>query len=122
MDFPHAEQVFMIERRTEYLRSGRERTEIAYGLSSLSAQQATAARLLELNRGHWEIENRVHWVRDVSFDEDRCRIRTGSAARVMATIRNLVISIFRLLGFQYIPEGVRHFAMRLDLALQLLGI
>ena len=112
----------MIERSTEYLRSGRQRTEIAYGLSSLSAAQATAARLLELNRGHWEIENRVHYVRDVSFDEDRCRIRTGSAARVMATIRNLIIRIFRLMGFQYISEGVRHFAMRLELALQLLGI
>lgn len=122
MNFPYVEQVFMIQRSTEYLRSGRQRTEIAYGLSSLSAAQATAARLLELNRGHWEIENRVHYVRDVSFDEDRCRIRTGSAARVMATIRNLIISIFRLLGFQYIPEGVRYFAMRLERALQLLGI
>jgi len=47
----------MIERRTEYLRSGRQRTETAYGLSSLSAQQATPDRLLELNRGHWEIES-----------------------------------------------------------------
>ena len=112
----------MIECSTEYLRSGQRRTETAYGLSSLSAEQATAARLLELNRGHWEIENRVHYVRDVSFDEDRCPIRTGSAARMMTTIRNLLISILRLPGLQYIPEGVRHFAMRLELALQLLGI
>ncbi len=64
----------------------------------------------------------MHYVRDVSFDEDRSRVRSGSGARLMASIRNLVISIFRLLGFRYIPEGIRYFAMRIDRTLQLLGI
>lgn len=122
LDFPHAEQVFMIERRTEFLRSGTLRTEIAYGLSSLPAERAAPERLLELNRGHWEIENRVHYVRDVSFDEDRSRVRASTGARLMASIRNLVISIFRLLGFRYVPDGIRYFAMRIDLTLKLLGI
>lgn len=112
----------MIERRTEFLRSGTQRAEIAYGLSSLSADRATPERLLELNRGHWEIENRVHYVRDVSFDEDRSRIRASTGARLMASIRNLVISIFRLLGFRYIPDGIRYFAMRIDQTLKLLEI
>jgi len=122
LEFPHAEQVFMIERRTEFLRSGAKRTEIAYGLTSLSADRASPQRLLQLNRGHWEIENRVHYVRDVSFDEDRCRVRAGTGARLMASIRNLVISIFRLLGFSYVPQGIRYFSMRIDSALKLLGI
>jgi hypothetical protein len=122
LDFPHAEQVFMIERRTEFLRSGTQRAEIAYGLSSLSADRASPERLLELNRGHWEIENRVHYVRDVSFDEDRSRIRASTGARLMASIRNLVISIFRLLGFRYVPDGIRYFAMRIDRTLKLLEI
>ena len=112
----------MIERHTEFLRSGIQRTERAYGVSSLSAAEADPARLLELNRGHWEIENRVHYVRDVSFDEDRSRVRAGAGARVMASIRNLVISIFRLLGFSYIPEGFRYFAMRIDRIFELLGV
>jgi len=112
----------MIERRTEFLRSGAKRTEIAYGLTSLGVDRASPQRLLELNRGHWEIENRVHYVRDVSFDEDRSRVRAGTGARLMASIRNLVISIFHLLGFHYIPEGLRYFSMRIDLALKLLGI
>ena len=112
----------MIERHTEFVRTGRQRSEIAYGLSSLNADEATPARLLELNRGHWEIENRVHYVRDVSFDEDRSRVRSGTAARLMASIRNLVISILRLLGFRYIPAGIRYFAMRIDRTLELLGI
>lgn len=112
----------MIERRTEFLRSGAQRSEIAYGLSSLNAARATPQRLLELNRGHWEIENRVHYVRDVSFDEDRSRVRANTGARLMASIRNLVISLFRLLGFRYIPDGIRYFAMRIEQALKLLGI
>lgn len=112
----------MIERRTAFLRSGQQRTEIAYGVSSLSADEADPARVLELNRGHWEIENRVHYVRDVSFDEDRSRVRAGTGARLMASIRNLVISIFRMLGFRYIPNGTRYFAMRIDRTLELLGI
>ena len=122
LDFPHVEQVFRIERDTVLLRSGDRRTEIVYGVTSLDAEEASAARLLELNRGHWEIENRVHYVRDVSFDEDRSRVRAGTGARFMASIRNLVIGIVRLHGFRYIPEGTRYFAMRVDEALRLLGI
>lgn len=83
--------------------------EIAYGVTSLTKEQATAQRLLELNRGHWEIENRVHYVRDVTYDEDRCRIRTQHGPRVMATIRNLAISIARMMGFRYIPDANRAF-------------
>ena len=122
LNFPYADQVFLVERHTEYLRSGKKRTEIAYGISSLSAEQADAKRLLELNRGHWEIENRLHYVRDVSFDEDRSQIHHPVGARLMASIRNLVISIFRLLGFRYVPDAIRYFARRPEQTYQLLGI
>ena len=83
--------------------------ETAYGVTSLKVEQADAQRLLELNRGHWEVENRVHWVRDVTYDEDRCRIRTDNAPRVMATIRNLAMTIARMMGFRYIPDAHRAF-------------
>lgn len=122
VEFPHAEQFFMVERRVEYLRSGKTHQELAYGISSLSPQSATAAQLLEYNRGHWEIENRVHYVRDVTFDEDRSQVRTAGGPRIMASIRNLVMGIFRMLGFQYIPDAIRYFAMRLQEVFLLLGI
>lgn len=83
--------------------------ELAYGVTSLKPEKASAERLLELNRGHWEIENRVHYVRDVTYDEDRCRIRTDNGPRMMASIRNLAISIARMMGFRYIPDANRAF-------------
>ena len=64
---------------------------MVYLITSLSPEKADAQRLLSLNRGHWEIENRVHWVRDVDFAEDLSQIRTGSGPRMMATLRNLAI-------------------------------
>ena len=93
-----------------------------HGISGLTTEKASAQRLLELNRGHWEIENRGHYVRDVNFDEDRSRVRTGNGAHVMATLRNLVIAIIRLLGFQYIPDATRYFVLRLPIALSVWGI
>lgn len=59
-------------------------------------------------RGHWRIENRLHWVRDVSFDEDRSTVRTGSGPQVMATLRNTVIGWFRLVGVTNIAAALRH--------------
>lgn len=63
--------------------------------------------MLALTRAHWTIENRLHWVRDVTFDEDRCRIRKGTGAQVMASLRNLAISMLRMAGARYIPPALR---------------
>lgn len=78
-------------------------------MTSLDSERVTPEKLLEFNRRHWEIENRVHYVRDVTYDEDRSRVRTQNGPRVMASLRNLVISIFRILGFMYIPSAIRFF-------------
>jgi len=84
LDFPHVGQVARIERHTEQVKSGKTRTEVVYLITSLSPEQASPQRLLALNRGHWEIENRLHWVRDVTFGEDHSQIRTGAGPRMMA--------------------------------------
>lgn len=63
-------------------------------------ERAAPERLLALNRGHWSIENRVHYIRDKVFREDQCRIRTGVLPRVVAALSNVAIPISRLLGVQ----------------------
>jgi predicted transposase YbfD/YdcC len=114
--------VALIERITTEVRTGKVRHDDAAIITSLSPHQASPARLLELVRGHWSIENRSHWVRDVTFDEDRSQVRTGQGPRMMAILRNLAIAIIRLLGFDSVPQGLRHFAQRPRLALSALGL
>ena len=91
-------------------RKGKISRETSYIITSLSPQQATPARLLQLVRGHWAIENRLHWVRDVTFDEDRCQVRTGAAPQVMAALRNTVIGLFRLTGVRNIAAALHTLA------------
>ena len=90
-------------------------------LPSLSRRKASSERLLTLSRGHWGIENRTHWVRDVTFDEDRCQIRTGSAPQVMAALRNMTISLLRLARKPNIAAALRRNAAHPDEALALVG-
>jgi predicted transposase YbfD/YdcC len=110
VDFPYTAQVFVIQRESTEIATQRSRTETAYGITSLKPQQANPERLLSLSRNHWSIENRLHWVRDVTFDEDRCRIRKGAGAQVMATLRNLAISLLRIAGATNIAKALRHCA------------
>jgi len=77
---------------------------------------------MSLIRGHWGIENKSHYVRDVTFDEDRSQIRKKSGPRVMATLRNFVISILRLIRHQNIARALRDIAAKPHLALNLIGI
>jgi hypothetical protein len=78
--------------------------------------------LLELSRAHWTIENRLPWVRDVTFDEDRCRIRKGTGAPVMASLRNLAISLLRMAGARYIAPALRACSRLGQNVLRLIGL
>ncbi len=122
LDFPYAAQVFTIRRQVTEMVSQRSRSETVQGLSSLPVERATPAGLLALSRGHWTIENRLHWVRDVTFDEDHSRVRTGAGAQVMASIRNLAISLLRLAGARYIAPALRHCARSDPQTLRLIGL
>ena len=94
-----------------------------YGITSLKPAVANSERLLSLNRGHWSIENRLHWVRDVTFDEDRSRVRRGTGAQVMASLRNLAVSLLRMAGADYIPCALRHCARQADcFVLRIIGV
>ena len=113
-------QVCRLERAVT--RKGKTTREIAYAVTSLGPQQARPAQLLELWRGHWSIENCLHWVRDVTFDEDRCAIRTGSAPQVMAALRNTVIGLIRLAGGRNVAATQRRYAAHPKEALSLAGV
>jgi predicted transposase YbfD/YdcC len=98
---------------------GKVSRETSYIITSLSKEEASPHRLLRLIRGHWGIENRVHWVRDVTFDEDRSQVRCGSGPQVMATLRNCAIGLLRLKGARNIAAARRTLAWHAERALQL---
>jgi len=114
--------VLRIERITENIKTGKQRLEAVFGITSLSVQKATPERLLELNRGHWSIENSLHYVRDVTFAEDLSQIRTRNAPQVMASLKNLVISILRINQHTNIASALRHYAANPQLTLALIGL
>lgn len=93
LDWPGLKQVCRVRRRT--LRRGVWTTDVEYAITSVAPERADPATLLGWWRGHWGIENKLHWVRDETFGEDRCRVRCGSAPQVLAAVRNLVINWFR---------------------------
>lgn len=94
--------------------------ETVAGVTSLF--NADAAQLLKYNRGHWSIENRLHYVRDWTFDEDRSKVRTKKGPRMMAGLRNFAISLLRLLKFKNIAQAVRKLASKPHLVPRLIGV
>jgi predicted transposase YbfD/YdcC len=121
-DWPGLAQGFRLERWVKEKKSGKERQEVVYGITSLTGEQAGAAALLRLIRGHWGIENRSHWVRDVTFAEDGSQARSGSIPQVLAAVRNVAIGLLRQAGYRNIAAGTRYYAARPWEALALLGI
>ena len=127
LDWPGAQQVGQIER---VVRQGqRTFTQVRYFVTSLPEPDphwnqpgVTATQLLQHVRRHWCIENRLHYVRDVSFGEDACRVRSGAAPQVLAALRNAVIGLLRSAGWDNIAAGLRYNAWRPSAALELLGL
>jgi len=113
--FAGATQIAQVRRTVT--RAGKKSVEVVHLITSADHQEAPPATLAAWIQGHWGIENRLHWVRDVSFDEDRSQVRTGNAPRVMATVRNTAISLLRLTGWSNIARALRHHAAHPDQAI-----
>jgi predicted transposase YbfD/YdcC len=123
--FPHTAQVLQVTRKTRDLRDSnirRWRTVVVYAITSLAFAQASPARLADLIRGHWAIENGLHYVRDVTFAEDASRVRTGTAPQVMACLRNLVIGVLSRAGPVNLAVALRQHARDPARPLTTLGI
>jgi predicted transposase YbfD/YdcC len=120
--FPHAAQILQVTRKTRDLRSRRWRTVVVYAITSLTHARASPARLADLIRGHWRIENGLHWVRDVTFAEDASQVRTGTGPQVMACLRNLTIGVLSRAGPVNLAAALRHHARDPRRPLATLGI
>jgi len=120
LDWPHMAQVFKLERHRTHLKDGAHCTEVVYGLTSLSRQQADAARLLTLVRDYWGIENGLHYRRDTTLHEDATRMTHPALAQAMAIFNNLVIGLVIQQGWPYLPEARRYYDANPKAAIALL--
>lgn len=120
LDWPYLQQVCCVQRsRTRKAMSSQE---TAYAITSLSPAKAKAPQLLQVWRGHWAIENKLHYVRDVTMREDASQVRTGSAPEVLAALRNLVVGLLRRAGVTNIAAALRHYSYKPKEVLVLLGV
>lgn len=119
LDWPGAQQVMKIEREVE--QKGKMTCDVRYAITSLGDHVGPEA-LLGYVRGHWRIENRLHWVRDVTMGEDASQVRKGSAPQVMAVLRNVVLGILRLMGVPNIAAAIREISWTSGQALRGLGL
>jgi predicted transposase YbfD/YdcC len=108
--FPGAARAMKIVRRRTDTATGVTSTETVYAITSLGHRYADAVLLAIWLRGHWQIENTLHWVRDVTFGEDRSSVRTGAGPQVMAALRNTAINVSRLAGHSNIAAAQRHYS------------
>lgn len=123
IDFPHAAQAIQITRRIRSVKEPRRwSTEVAYAVTSVPSFRAGPEVLGTWVRGHWGIENRLHHVRDVTFTEDHSQVRTGTGPRVMASLRNFVLSLYRLAGDTNIAQATRRTARDPRRALAPIGL
>jgi len=110
LSWPGARLMLRLERTVIHKTTGELHREVAYALSSLDLASLNADGLLTLWRQHWHIENRVHYVCDVSLGEDACRVRSGAGPRVLSAVRRTVLSTLRLQGVTNVAEALRSFA------------
>lgn len=108
VNFPHVGQVFAIERTSIEKKTAQSSCEMAYGITSRPPEQADARRLLEINRGHWSIENSCHYILDWNYDEDRCRIRTGYGPENITCLRRFAIGLIKSKGVKNVAQKMRH--------------
>ncbi len=107
LNFPHVGQAFLIERHVIEKKTGRSSLDLAYGLTSLTPEQAGPRQVLQANRGHWTIENSCHYILDWNYDEDRSRIRTGHGPENITRLRRLAVNLIQASGARTVPQAMR---------------
>ena len=106
-DWPEVKQIFHIVRQRE--RGGHYTEEHVYGITSLPPDEANPKELLKFSRNHWHIENKLHYVRDMTLREDQSWVRHKGKAQIMCAIRNTIIALAALAGFSNVQEAIGAF-------------
>ena len=109
LTWPAQQQVLKRTCRRVEVRTGEVSAQVTYAVTSLAPEQASPAMLEQLWRGHWEIENKVHDIRDVTFGEDGGQAHTGATVQVLAALRNALLNLLRAHGWHRIADALRHF-------------
>ena len=122
LSWPGVQQVLRRECERVILKTGEVTRAVTYAITSLPAEAATAEELAALWRGHWTIENRQHYVRDVTLGEDACQMHVGQAPQALAALRNALISVLRRAGWRNIAAGLRHYSTSVHDAVQFIGV
>jgi predicted transposase YbfD/YdcC len=121
LDWPYQEQVFKLERRFLFTKSGQVEEQTVYGITSLTREEASPQTLLQMTRSYWGIENGLPYRRDVTLHEDHTRMTRKNAAQVMACLNNLVLGLLiGKLNYRFLPSARRFFAAHPNQALALL--
>lgn len=122
LDWPYLQQVFRLQRRFLFMKTGKVQEQVVYGITSLSREEIALGKLLTLIRSYWGIENGLHYRRDVTLREDQTRMTKGNAGRIMACLNNLVIGLVSSkTQFAYLPSARRFFDAHPALAFALLA-
>ena len=119
--WPAQQQVLKRTCRRVKIRTGEVSEQVTYAVTSLAPEQASPAKLEQLWRGHWGIENKVHYIRDVTFGEDAGQAHTGATAHVLAAVRNAILNLLRAQGWHRIADALRHFGANVVRALTIVG-
>jgi len=122
IDWPGAAQVMQITRTVVHLKTGETTTKQVYAITSLPPERGSPQLLLEANRDHWTIENRVHWVRDVQLGEDACAVHKDRAPQVLVALRNVVLALLRLAGHENIAAAIDLYSAQPGQALVTIGL
>jgi hypothetical protein len=119
-NWPFLQQVFILERRVTIQKTGKTRHDVIYGVTNLSANEAPPDELLKMLRSYWQIENGLHYRRDVTLHEDETRFNQNSAAHKMSIINNIFLGLIAQAGYKLALAARRFFAAHPDAALSLL--
>jgi predicted transposase YbfD/YdcC len=123
VDWPGVGQVYRLERKFSWIRQGKvykTSSEIEFGITSLSRDQASPSKVLQVRRQHWLVETGLHYRRDVTFHEDATRMTIGAAGRLLATVHNLVLSLIKRAGYTNAAQARRYYEGHIDQAFILL--
>jgi predicted transposase YbfD/YdcC len=120
LGWPYAEQVFRLERTFTRWSDGKVMHDVSFGITSLQPSEANAGRLLALVRGHWQIENKLHYRRDATLREDWCQVRRGRAPQILAILNNVLLGLLLRRKVENVPAARRKYAADFPEALRLI--